>query len=93
MGATATVSLPLPGQVGDVLTAWPVGAAHVRLEWVPAAGADHYLVRRGEAIDFSDAVEIGTTTRTFFEDPGAAGGGTAFYSYKVFAVDACGREE
>jgi hypothetical protein len=93
MGATATGSLPLPDQVGDVLTAWPVGGTHVRLEWVPAAGADHYVVRRGEAIDFSDAVEIGTTTRTFFEDPGAAGDATAFYSYKVFAVDACGREE
>jgi hypothetical protein len=38
-------------------------------------------------------VEIGTTTLTFFEDPGAAGDATAFYSYKVFAVDACGREE
>jgi len=93
VGVTETVSLPFPDPVGDFMTAWPVGGAHVRLEWAPAAGADHYLVRRGEAADFSDAVEIGTTTETFYEDAGAAGDSTGYYSYRVFAVDACGREE
>lgn len=91
--ATETTSRPLPGPVGDVLTAWNVGGAHVRLEWAVATGADHYRVLRGEAVDFSDAVEIGTTQATFFEDAGAVGSPAAYYAYRVLAVDACGRQE
>ena len=45
-----------------------------------------------QAVDLSDGVEIGSTTETFFEDPGAANDPNS-YTYKVFAVDACGREE
>jgi hypothetical protein len=68
------------------------GDAHVRLEWTAPAGADHYVVRRGSAADFSDAVEIGATTATLFEDPGASLA-PGLFTYRVFAVDACGREE
>ena len=51
-----------------------------------------YVVRRGQPIDMSDAFEIASTTATLFEDPDAANDPNS-YSYKVFAVDACGREE
>ncbi len=69
-----------------------VGDTHVRLEWMPSAGAHHYVVHRGQALDLSDAVEVGSTSETFFEDPGAASDADS-YTYRVFAVDACGREE
>jgi hypothetical protein len=69
-----------------------VGDAHVRLDWMPSVGAHHYVVRRGQAFDMSDAVEVGSTTETFFEDPGAVNDPSS-YVYRVFSVDACGREE
>jgi subtilisin family serine protease len=87
-----TTALSLPAPVGASLATAAVGSAHVRLEWAPAAGADHYLIRRGESPDFSDAVEVGTTSSTGFEDFDAATAPVS-YSYRVFAVDACNREE
>jgi hypothetical protein len=92
LGATETTSRPLPSPVGETLVAWTVGGAHLRLEWTPAAGADHYVVRRATLPDFSDAADLGTTTADYFEDAGAATE-PGFYGYRVFAVDACGREE
>ena len=87
-----TTSQSLPQPVGNTVLGGSVGDAHVRLEWTPSVGAHHYVVRRGQTVDLSDGVEIGSTTGTFFEDPGAANDPNS-YTYRVFAVDACGREE
>jgi subtilisin family serine protease len=87
-----TTSQSLPQPVGNTMFGERVGEAHVRLEWMPSAGAHHYVVHRGQAADFSDAVEIGSTVELFFEDPNAAIDSNS-YRYKVFAVDACGRQE
>jgi hypothetical protein len=92
LGSTETTSLSLPAPVGDTLVAGSVGSAHVRLEWAQAAGADRYVIHRGQSFDFSDAVEIGSTSGTLFEDPDAASAANA-YNYRVLAVDACGRSE
>jgi hypothetical protein len=89
---TETISRPLPSQVGDTVVAASVGGAHVRLEWAPVSGADHYVIQRGTSFDFSDGVEIGSVTGPPFEDAGAAGSAGA-YLYQVVAVDACGRQE
>ena len=87
-----TTSQSLPQPVGNTMFGGQVGNANVRLEWTPSVGAHHYVVRRGQAVEFSDAVEIGSTAEIFFEDPNAAVD-TNSYTYKVFAVDACGRQE
>lgn len=87
-----STSQSLPQPVGNTMLAGSVGDAHVRLEWMPSVGAHHYVVRRGQAFDLSDAVEVGSTTETFFEDPGAANDPNS-YNYRVLAVDACGRQE
>jgi hypothetical protein len=90
--AIETTSQSLPAQVGATVIAGNVGGAHVRLEWAPASRAEHYVVLRGASFDFSDAVEIGTTTATLFEDAGASTSATS-YLYRVYAVDSCGRQE
>lgn len=92
IGATETTSLSLPSPVGSTLGMSVVGGAHVRLEWAAAAGADHYVVRRATLEDFSDAVDLGTTTATVFEDASAVADPTDTF-YRVRAIDACGREE
>jgi subtilisin family serine protease len=89
---TETVSQIPPAPVGSSLSGRRVGDAHVRLEWAPVAGADHYLVHRGSQFDFSDAAEIATTTSTLYEDVNAATGPET-YVYKVFSVNACGLDQ
>jgi subtilisin family serine protease len=92
VGATETTSQSLPTPIGDTLLAGDVGDAHVRLEWQAVPGAASYTIRRGTLPDLLDAVDIGSTTGTVFEDPGAAAD-TGLYGYRVLAVDACGRTE
>jgi hypothetical protein len=92
LGATETVSRPLPDPVGATLLVGTVGGAHVRLEWSAAGGAEAYRVRRSESPDFSGAVELGTVETLLYEDQGAAPE-PGLYTYLVSALDACGREE
>jgi subtilisin family serine protease len=89
---TETTSQSLPTPVGNTVVADTVGEAHVRLAWDAVAGADHYIVRRGTLPDVADAMDVGTTTATTFEDVGTAADNES-YGYQVVAVDACGREE
>jgi hypothetical protein len=92
LGATETVSRPLPGPVGDSLRLGSVGGAQVRLEWTDAPGAASYLVRRSASPDFSGAVELDQVEALLYEDEGAALE-PGLYTYRVFSVDACGRSE
>jgi hypothetical protein len=89
--ATETVSQPLPPSLGASLQVTTVGFAHARLSWDAVAGADHYVVRRGEVPDFGSAVEIGTTSGTLFEDVDAVNDGYSYF-YKVNSANACGQE-
>jgi hypothetical protein len=88
---TETVEQPEPGSPGNTLAVELVGEAHVRLSWAPAAGADHYVVRRSESTDFSDPIDLGSTTDTFLEDENAARN-AKLYLYRVVAANACGSE-
>jgi hypothetical protein len=91
LDGTETSSTSLPGPVGDTLIGARFGGAGARLEWAPAPAADHYAVYRGENADLTDAVLIGTTAGTLFEDLEDAAGAIGFY--RALAVDACEREE
>ena len=88
---TETIAQSPPAPVGSTVMGMRVGNAHVRLEWDAVAGADHYVVRRATQFDFSDAVDVGTTPGTVFEDVNAAIAPDA-YIYGVFTVNACGQE-
>ena len=90
--ATETESQPPPVSVGDSVRALRVGGAHVRLDWDPAPGAHHYVIRRSDSADFGNPQEIGSTTATFFEDPNVAAD-DGFYTYRVHTVNACDQEE
>jgi hypothetical protein len=92
VAAVDSTAQALPTPVGATLTTDTLGDAHTRLEWQPAAGAFVYSVLRATRTDFADAVEIGTTSETLFEDPGAVAAQESYY-YRVFAEDACGRSE
>jgi hypothetical protein len=91
LSATETTSVSLPSSPGDTLRAIPVGAAHVRLSWSAAPGADHYVVRSSASPDFSAAAVVATSTETLFEHVGAAADDN-FHAYRISAVNVCGDE-
>jgi hypothetical protein len=91
LSATETIDQPPAASVGPTLRGIPVGSAHVRLTWDPAAGADHYVVRRSLFPDFGSPEEIGVTAETMFEDANVAFDDNLYF-YKVFAANACGEE-
>jgi len=91
LSATETTSQPPPVSVGDSVRTLRVGGAHVRLSWDPAPAAHHYVIRRSDLADFSNAQQVGSTSATFFEDPNAAAD-DSFYTYRVFTVNACDQE-
>ena len=85
---TETVDRPDPGLVDGSLRADPVNHAHVRLSWAAVPNADRYRVQRGLRADLADAILLGETAQTTFEDAGALTD-LRTYFYRVTALGAC----
>jgi hypothetical protein len=88
VSGTETVDRPAPGLVDGSLRADPVNHAHVRLGWAAVPHAVRYRVQRGQRADMTDAVLLGETAGTTFEDAGALTD-LKTYFYRVTALGAC----
>jgi hypothetical protein len=83
-----TVDRPDPGLVDGSLTAAAVNHAHLRLSWAGVPNAARYRVQRSLRADMADAILLGETEQTAFEDPGALTD-LKTYFYRVTALGAC----
>ena len=88
ISGTETVSRPEPGTIEGSLRAEPVNHAHLRLSWSSVPDAVGYRVQRGQRADLADAILLGETAGTMFEDAGALTD-LKTYFYRVTAVGAC----
>ena len=85
---TETVNRPEPGTVEGSLRAEAINHAHLRLSWTAVPDAVAYRVQRGQRADLADAVLLGETAVTMFEDAGALTD-IKTYFYRVTALGAC----
>lgn len=86
-----TLVRPPAASPGGSLRVRRVGAAHVRLSWVPTADTASYVVRRSEARSFSNPVELGRPADPLWEDADALTNSKSYF-YRVAAANACGEE-